>query len=118
MSQSTAKNGEWGAANVDGELNARYASIECHQKEMEGMSSPSLHTMTVRVPSRLRTAIQRVADKRGLSVNALVRESLEHLIEAETRAQWAAGFDALGRDPELSNTELYFAAQAETLLDE
>jgi predicted transcriptional regulator len=82
------------------------------------MTSKPFHTMTIRVPLRLRKAVQRVAERRGLSVNSLVRESLDQLIEAETRAQWAAGFEALGRDTELSNVGPYFAAQAETLPDE
>jgi hypothetical protein len=82
------------------------------------MSSSTLYTVTVRIPVRLGKAIQQVAKRRRSSVNSLVRQSLEQIIEAETRAQWAAGFETLGRDPALSNAEPCFAAQAETLPDE
>ena len=82
------------------------------------MAFANVHSMSIRIPAELQEAARKLAKKRGLSMNSLIRESLERFVEAETSAQWASGFDALGRNPDLADVEPYLEVQAETLPDD
>ncbi|MFH1737484.1 MAG: hypothetical protein ABIH23_00655 [bacterium] len=81
------------------------------------MAFANVHSMSIRIPAELQEAARRLAKKRGLSMNSLIREGLERFVESETRAQWASGFDTLGKNPDLATVEPYFEDQAETLHD-
>lgn len=76
-------------------------------------SSPAV--VTLRVPPKLLDEGRSLARKRGLSLNALVREALERMVEADRRAVLANAYDELGRVSGASEVESFLVAQAEAI---
>jgi hypothetical protein len=73
----------------------------------------SLAIVTLRVPRQLLDRGRSLARRRGLSLNALLREALEDALESERQAVLATAYDDLGRDQSESDVEPFLVAQAE-----
>jgi predicted DNA-binding protein len=79
------------------------------------MTTPK--TVTLRLPEDLYHAGNLVAQKRHMSMNALLKESLEaRLKEIEDEEMYEA-FTLVGQDKEESDVEFAFFAQAEVVLN-
>jgi len=78
-------------------------------------SAPPQKTFTVRVPGDLYESSRNVAKRRGMSVNALVQESLARLVQEEEDAAFYDSFTLLGQDAEESSVEFAVAAQSEVV---
>jgi len=70
-----------------------------------------IKTLTVRLPLELHQAISEIANRRQISLNALVQESLSTQIQAGDYACLYEAFGQLGEDEEESDVE--FAAHAQ-----
>lgn len=68
-------------------------------------------TLTVRLPLELYQASSEVANQRRISLNALVQEGLNTILQAENYTRLYEAFGQLGEDAEESDVE--FAAHAQ-----
>lgn len=73
-------------------------------------------TISIRLPDDLYRASRELAEHRGISLNALVREGLSALIEAEEERRFHDSFALLGEDLEESDVEYALPAQREVML--
>ena len=73
----------------------------------------SAHTksLTIRLPLELHRACQKVAQRRQISLNALIQEGLHAIMKSEEYTRLYHAFGQLGEDAEESDVE--FAAQAQ-----
>lgn len=77
--------------------------------------SASTAVVTLRVPPKLLGQGRSLAKKRGVSLNALVREALEKMVEVDRQGVLASAYDDLGRDLGDSDVEPFVAVQAEAI---
>lgn len=76
------------------------------------------HALTVRLPVDLYEAATCVAQKREMSLNALVREGLEAIVRDEEEQALYDAYTLLGQDPEECDVEYAIYAQAEVMLND
>ena len=75
--------------------------------------SKEVDTLSVRLPLSLKSRAAKVAQSRQMSFNAFVTRLIEKAVQETEEKELYDGFSALGSDPELSDAEFAFAAQAE-----
>lgn len=68
-------------------------------------------TLTVRLPLGLYQVCSKIAERRQMSLNALIQEGLTRMIKAEEYGRLYEAFGRLGEDAEESDVE--FAAHAQ-----
>ena len=79
-------------------------------------SGSELRTLTLRIPPDVYESSRRIAEKRSISLNTLIQQSLEDMIRAEEdRASYDA-YTLLGQDAQECNVEYAIHAQAEVML--
>lgn len=79
-------------------------------------SNSELRALTLRIPPTIYEASRRIANKRAVSLNLLIQQSLEAMIRAEEdRASYDA-YTLLGQDAEECDVEYAIHAQAEVML--
>ena len=84
--------------------------MAAHFKEIE--------TLSVRLPLSLKSRAVKAAQSRQMSFNAFVTRLIEKAVQETEEKELYDAFSALGSDPELSDAEFAFAAQAEVALRE
>jgi hypothetical protein len=72
----------------------------------------SIEAITVRLPVGLARTAKRLAARRGVSLNELVRMALREMAEDDRIETLRQGYDALASDAD-SDVEPYLAAQRE-----
>jgi lauroyl/myristoyl acyltransferase len=80
---------------------------------MQASKDDAIRQVTLRLPERLLRTARRVAKRRHLSLNALLRTLLEGAAEQERQAILKASYDALGTNLAESDVEPFMPAQAE-----
>ena len=75
-----------------------------------------MQSVTLRVPKEIYSAAAGVAKKRGISVNRLVRESLESTLKEEAKQKLYEEFGIVGSDSVESDVSFAFAAQREVVM--
>lgn len=78
--------------------------------------SKEIDTLSVRLPLSLKSRAAKVAQSRQMSFNAFVTRLIEKAVQETEEKELYDAFSALGSDPELSDAEFAFAAQAEVAL--
>lgn len=78
--------------------------------------SKELDTLSVRLPLSLKSRAAKVAQSRQMSFNAFITRLIEKAVQETEEKELYDAFSALGSDPELSDAEYAFAAQAEVAL--
>lgn len=73
-------------------------------------------TMSLRLPAALHLATRRLAQRRGISLNALIQQSLEALLRDEEEKRFYDSFTLLGEDLEACDVAYAAAAQQEAVL--
>lgn len=73
-----------------------------------------IRQVTLRLPEGVLRQARQTANRRHLSLNALLRDALERMAEEERQEALSAAYDSLGADPE-SNVESFVHAQREAL---
>ncbi len=73
-------------------------------------------TVSLRLPADLHRRSSAIAKQRGMSLNALTRQALLHLIEEEEKKALFDSFTMLGDNAEISDVEFAIYAQAEVML--
>ncbi len=73
-------------------------------------------TISVRLPEDLYRASRQLAKRRGLSLNALVREGLATVLKSEEEKRFFDSFTLLGQDLEGCDVEYALPAQGEVML--
>jgi hypothetical protein len=75
-------------------------------------------TITIKLPPKLYSSASKLAQRRKVSLNRLVQESLELLRKSEDSKDFYDSFTLIGNDREESNVSFAAAAQAEVALHE
>lgn len=75
----------------------------------------SIRQLTIRLPESLLKTAKELASKRNISLNRLVRQSLEKAVQESETEQMRSAYEALGEDIEESDVELFFEAQREVV---
>ncbi len=78
--------------------------------------SKEVDTISVRLPLSLKSRAAKVAQSRQMSFNAFITRLVEKAVQETEEKELYDAFSALGSDPELSDAEFAFAAQAEVAL--
>jgi hypothetical protein len=71
--------------------------------------------VTLRLPDRLLRQVRRIAARKRLSLNGLLRSALEKMAEEERQAVLRASYDLLGADADEADVEDFLQAQAEVV---
>ena len=79
-------------------------------------AASGITTVSVRLPASLHRASREVAERRGISLNSLVRESLEAVVRAEEEKAFFDSFTLLGQDAAECDVEYALPAQREVML--
>ena len=74
------------------------------------------HALTVRLPDQIYQAARNMADRRGISINRLVKEAISEKAEQSLNARLSQAYDLLAADSTETDIESSFAIQAEALL--
>lgn len=75
-----------------------------------------VHTLSVRLPAALKSRAAKAAEARQVSFNTFVTRLIEKAVEETEEKELYDGFTLLGSDPESSDVEFAFHAQAEAAL--
>lgn len=78
--------------------------------------SKAVDTLSVRIPASLKSRAARAAEARQISFNTFVTRLIEQAVQEVEEKELYDAFTALGSDPEMSDVEFAFAAQAEAAL--
>ena len=81
---------------------------------MQSTSEPN-RQLTLRLPESLLRASRRIARKRGVSVNELLRTALRRMAAEDRADALRKGFDALGADAAEADVEPFLGAQREVV---
>jgi hypothetical protein len=76
----------------------------------------NVQTLSVRLPAALKSRAAKAAEARQVSFNTFVTRLIEKAVEETEEKELCDGFTLLGSDPELSDVEFAFHAQAEAAL--
>ncbi len=76
------------------------------------------HALTVRLPDQVYQAARNMADRRGISINRLVKEAISEKAERSLDERLSHAYDLLAADQAETEIERSFAIQAEALLCE
>jgi len=76
------------------------------------------HALTVRLPDQVYQAARNMADRRGISINRLVKEAISEKAERSLEERLSRAYDLLAADASEADIESSFAIQAEALLGE
>ena len=82
---------------------------------MPSDSDTTRRVLSLRLDGALYTAAQGMAERKHVSLNALLAQALSELLRREQDAELARGFDILGGDAE-SNVDYAFEAQGQVVL--
>jgi len=97
-------------------LTSRFES----RNEETFMPTPSapkkIGALSVRIPSHLKSRAARVAQSQQVSFNTFVTHLIEKAVKETEEKELYDAFSELGSDPELSDIEFAFQAQAEVAL--
>lgn len=74
------------------------------------------HALTVRLPVQVYQAARNMANRRGISINRLVKEAISEKAERSLDERLSQAYDLLAADPAETEIESSFAIQAEALL--
>lgn len=84
---------------------------------MPAPSAPKeIGTLSVRIPSYLKARAAKVAQSQQISFNTFVTHLIEKAVKETEEKELYDAFSELGSDPELSDVEFAFQAQAEVAL--
>jgi len=90
------------------------------QSEENPMPTPSaskeIGTLSVRIPSNLKSRAAKVAQSQQVSFNTFVTHLIEKAVKETEEKELYDAFSELGADPELSDVEFAIHAQAEVAL--
>ena len=75
-----------------------------------------LRSLSVRLPSALHEASKELAEREGVSLNALIQDCLAARLRAEEERRFFDSFTELGQDLEECDVEHALAAQQEVVL--
>ena len=75
-----------------------------------------MQTTSIRMPDEVYRHSKAIAERRRISMNQLVQEALQRVISDEQEREMFEAATLLGEDPETSNVEFAFAAQAEAVM--
>ena len=78
--------------------------------------SVTARTLTVRMTPDLYSAVQKMARRREISLNALLQESLATSLRADEEQQRYDDYSLLGQDSEMCDVDYAVHAQAEVML--
>lgn len=78
--------------------------------------SKAVDTLSVRLPASLKSRAARAAEFRQISFNTFVTRLIEQAVQEAEEKELYEAFTLLGSDPELSDVEFAFPAQAEAAL--
>jgi len=73
-------------------------------------------TISIRLPEAMYRASRQLAKRRGISLNALVRDGLAALLKAEEEKRFFDSFSLLGQDVDECDVEYAATAQGEVML--
>ena len=74
--------------------------------------------LTIRLQPELYSAAERLAQRRAISINGLVQQSLAAAIRADEERERYDAYTLLGSDPEECDVEYAIHAQAEVMLND
>ncbi|MBI3947893.1 MAG: hypothetical protein HY321_18380 [Armatimonadetes bacterium] len=81
------------------------------------MAAPSgTNTISIRLPADICHSSRELAKRRGISLSALVQESLKAAVDEEEDQRFYDSFTLLGQDMEMSDVEYALPAQREVML--
>lgn len=75
-----------------------------------------ISVISVRLPTGLHRASRALAERSGKSLNALVRDALAGLLQADEEKRFFDSFTLLGQDAEECDVEYALPAQREVML--
>ncbi len=80
------------------------------------MASEDRSAVSLRLPATLHGAARSLARSRGVSVNALITESLEKVLREEEEKAFFDSYTLLGQDADANDVEYALPAQGEVML--
>ncbi|MHC4670945.1 MAG: hypothetical protein ACYTBZ_00550 [Planctomycetota bacterium] len=72
----------------------------------------------MRLSEKVYKAAKNIASRRGISINRLVQEAIAEKADKALETRLKKAYDLLAEDQEESDAEVFFAAQAEALLND
>jgi hypothetical protein len=79
-------------------------------------TNSSTRTVTLRLPNDLYDKTAQLALQKHMSLNALLQEGAQRLLQQEEERELSAGFDLLAEHPDECDVEYAIYAQAEVML--
>ena len=79
-------------------------------------SSSELRALTLRIPPNVYESSRLIANRRSVSLNALIQQSLEDMIRADEEQASYDAYTLLGQDAQECDVEYAIYAQAEVML--
>lgn len=69
----------------------------------------------LRADDQLLREVKELAEKRRVSANRFLVEAIKETLQREKEREWQAGFEAMGKDPDVNNVEYMLPAGREVI---
>lgn len=79
------------------------------------METSTVRQLTLRLPEPLYWTLKQLASKRNISMNRLMQQSIEALVQEDEAGKIQAAYESIGKDAEESDVEIFFSAQQEVV---